>query len=87
MHIYENKYLVKFAFVLIMEVVRTSETSAYLYETTRRCISERWRLLVRRYDNLTSKYVYCCKNRHHHHHHQWLYSPCKDLGRFAPEVS
>jgi hypothetical protein len=18
---------------------------------------------------------------HHHHHHQWLYSPCKDLGR------
>jgi hypothetical protein len=24
---------------------------------------------------------------HHHHHHQWLYSPCKDLGRLTPEVS
>jgi hypothetical protein len=22
-----------------------------------------------------------------HHDHQWLYSPCKDLGRLTPEVS
>jgi hypothetical protein len=26
-------------------------------------------------------------NHHHHHHHQWLYSPCKYLGRLTPEVS
>jgi hypothetical protein len=24
---------------------------------------------------------------YHHHHNQWLYSPCKDLGRLTPEVS
>jgi hypothetical protein len=22
-----------------------------------------------------------------YHHHQWLYNPCKDLGRLTPEVS
>jgi hypothetical protein len=26
-------------------------------------------------------------NNYLHHHHQWLYSPCKDLGRLTLEVS
>jgi hypothetical protein len=26
-------------------------------------------------------------SHHHHHYHQWLYSPCKDLGRLTLEVS
>jgi hypothetical protein len=39
---------------LMMEAVRTFETSPYINETTRRCIPEGYHLHTRRHENLKS---------------------------------
>jgi hypothetical protein len=48
------KYQVNNEIVLMIEVVRTSETSVYFNESTLGCIQERYHLHIHRRENLES---------------------------------